>query len=340
MAQRRALPGLLVGAGVVALQGASDLVAGRDWSHVLTRAAFMSVELIVLMLALSAVFAWSVRRKMPPSRAILACIAAATLIGLAFGPLWGELSRNVPSLHMRFTASWSLLRFALFHAIYAQFYVGLWALAFVYPRAVENARVRAAEAERLRVESELARLRSHLEPHFMLNTLNAIAGLVTEEPREARRLLVCLGDLLRDSVRAPDDRQRVGDQVAWLRRYAEILEARHRGALRFDWQIAPDSEVRMLPRLLLQPLVENAVKHGALRRPDGSGEVRVETRVSEGGALVCTIRDNGPGVTPGDDRSGSFGLHSVRRRLELEAPGASLRLESSPSGTHAIVEVP
>jgi signal transduction histidine kinase len=339
-ASRSPLAGLFVGAGVVALQSASDLVAGRDWQHVAARAAFLSVELIILMLVLSAVFGWTVRRKMSDARAILACIAAATLVGLAFGPLWGALSRNLPAMHMRFAASWSLLRFALFHAIYAQFYAGLWALAFVYPRAVENARVRAAEAERLRVETELARLRSHLEPHFLLNTLNAIAGLVTEEPREARRLLVCLGDLLRDAVRETSDRQRLRDQIAWLRRYAEILEARHRGAIRFAWEVAPESEERMLPRLLLQPLVENAVKHGALRRADGAGEVRVTARVREDGALVCAVADNGPGLSSGDDeRSGAFGLHSVRRRLELEAPGASLRLESSALGTASIVEI-
>jgi LytS/YehU family sensor histidine kinase len=188
-------------------------------------------------------------------------------------------------------------------------------------------------------------VRAHLEPHFLLNTLNAIAGLVTDDPHEARRLLVCLGDLLRDALRDEDEMQTLDDQIAWLRRYAEILEARHPGNLVFQWQIADETRSVMLPRLLLQPLVENAVKHGALRRP-GGGEVtvRVEVVATNGDApekIVCTIEDNGPGLPDRGTRSGAFGLHAVRRRLELKYPqSAHLRLESSASGTRSIVELP
>ena len=106
-------------------------------------------------------------------------------------------------------------------------HTGIWALAFVFPYVAEDARLRALEADKLRLEAEqlksaaeLARLRSQLEPHFLLNTLNAIAGLVTEDPREARRLLACLGDLLRDSLRDGDELQPLEDEIAWLRRYA------------------------------------------------------------------------------------------------------------------------
>src|SRR5262249_9539583 len=156
--------------------------------------------------------------------------------------------------------------------------------AVVYPFAVEGARVRDLEALELRTRAELVRLRAHLEPHFMLNTLNAIAGLVTEEPREARRLLVCLGDLLRDAVQSQGDHETLEKQVAWLRRYSEILESRHRGALRFEWNVASDCREAVLPRLLLQPLVENAVKHGALHRADEhAGLVTVQASRSPDG---------------------------------------------------------
>jgi LytS/YehU family sensor histidine kinase len=94
-----------------------------------------------------------------------------------------------------------------------------------------------------------------------------------------------------------------------------------------------------LPRLLLQPLVENAVNHGALMRR-GGGEVTVSARL-DGERLVCTIEDNGPGFRDGASRPGAFGIASVRRRLALRyADAASLRLESSPVGTRSIVEVP
>jgi signal transduction histidine kinase len=215
----------------------------------------------------------------------------------------------------------------------------LWALVYVFPFAVEDARVRALESEKLRVEAELAHFRSHFEPHFLLNTLNAIAGLVTEDPREARRLLGLLGDLLRESLRNQGELQRLDEQLEWLRRYAHILQVRHAGQLVFHWDVQSDARRSLLPRLLLQPLVENAVKHGALMR-HGGGEVTVSTHVS-GDKLVCTIADNGPGMHNGETRPGAIGLESVRRRLVLRyQDDASLRLESTPEGTRSIVELP
>jgi len=203
----------------------------------------------------------------------------------------------------------------------------------------ENARVRGLEADKLRTEAELARLRSNLEPHFLLNTLNAIAGLVSEDPRQARKLLGNLGDLLRDSVAPGDEMETLDAQIEWLRRYAHILETRHDGHLAFHWYIGDGTPRALLPRLLLQPLVENAVKHGALMRP-GGGEITVRTQL-DGSRLICTVEDNGPGVPRKATRPGAFGLLSVRRRLALRyADEGNLRLESSPSGTRSIVELP
>jgi signal transduction histidine kinase len=340
---RRAI-GVMVVVGVMLLQVAADVVAAREPARILARMAFMSCELPLLMLALSTAFGWSLRRRMTAGKGLLAGVGIATGFGCAFGLLYGLVALKIPELrlHMSPTGSDVLVvtRSSLFGVLNAQMYFGLWALAVVYPFAVEGARVRDLEAQQLRSEAEVARLRAHLEPHFLLNTLNAIAGLVTEEPREARRLLVCLGDLLRDAVQETSDLQPLDKQMAWLRRYAQILEARHRGALRFEWQVATDCEAELMPRLLLQPLVENAVQHGALQRTDGAGEVIVRASRRSDGALVCVVEDNGPGMPDSDVRAGAFGLQAVRRRIELEAPDASLRLESSPQGTRSIVELP
>jgi signal transduction histidine kinase len=217
---------------------------------------------------------------------------------------------------------------------------GIWGHAFVAPHVAERAQLRALETEQLRAASELARLRSQLEPHFILNTLNLIAGLVTQEPREARRLLGCLGDLLRESLRGQDELQTLEQEVTWLRRYAEILESRHGDALRFDWDIHPEAGGVRLPQLLLQPLVENAVQHGALCRA-GGGRVTVQALLLDAGSkLVCTVTDNGPGLPTGEPRSGALGLRAVRRRLELWCPGSVLSLRSSSEGTSVVVEVP
>ena len=226
---------------------------------------------------------------------------------------------------------------------------GTWALAFIVPAAAERERLRALEARQLRTSAELAHLRAQLEPHFLRNTLNLIAGLVIQDPREARRLLGALGDLLSDGPGDESELQSLGAEVCWLRRYAEILEARHVGIVRFQWDIAPEAHAVLVPRLLLQPLVENAVKHGALAREDGEdrGLVRVcahvvrdEDASKSKRRLVCTVEDTGPGMNGSAPRPGGFGLQSVRRRLELRNDGARLRIESSSHGTKAIVELP
>jgi signal transduction histidine kinase len=325
--------------GVMLLQIATDLVSGRETARVLARAVFLILEMPLLMGALSWSFRRSVARRWNAGQALLAGFGVAIALGSAFGVLYGLVAMRVPELRLHMPNGVSLPRSAAVGVMYAQLWYGLWALAFVYPSVVESARIRALQAQQIRTDAELERLRAHLEPHFLLNTLNAIAGLVTEDPREARRLLACLGDLLRDAVQETSELQPLGKQIAWLRRYAEILEARYRGSLTFRWEVAPECEAAVLPRLLLQPLVENAVKHGALRRDEGAGLVTVRVEGKDDGTLVCVVEDNGPGMTSEHVRVGAFGIQSVRRRLELEAPNASLRHESSRAGTRSIVEV-
>lgn len=332
---RRAL-GVLVVMSVVLLQGTADYVAGRG----IARVVFLLVEMPILMLALSAQHAWTERRNTTAAGSLLSGMATATVLGCVFGVLFSKLSEHVPEIRFHFpNTTVSTPRSALFGVLSAQLYFGLWALAFVYPLAVESARIRSLQAQQLRSETELAQLRAHLEPHFLLNTLNTIAGLVTEDPREARRLIVCLGDLLRDAVQERGEVERLDRQITWLRRYAEILEARHPKLLKFEWNVAKDVENETMPRMLLQPLVENAVKHGALKRTGGGGKVSIDAHCDASGMLVFTVEDNGPGM-PAEIRKGAFGIQSVRRRLELESNAATLRFESSATGTRAIVVLP
>src|SRR5262249_56320828 len=112
-----------------------------------------------------------------------------------------------------------------------------------------------------------------------------------------------------------------------LRRQGEILGARPRNARRFVGDTDPAADAAVVPRLLLQPLVENAVRHGALAR-EGGGEVIVRTRRTDDGIEVV-VEDDGPGFAA--PREG-LGLHLVRRRLALECPGASFPVDSSPAG--------
>lgn len=216
---------------------------------------------------------------------------------------------------------------------------GFWALLVELPRRIGAERRLAQERHALRQEAELARIRAALEPHFVLNTLNTIAGLVTEEPREARNLIGTLGDLLRDAMQeSRRHRHTVREEVSWLRGFARILESRHVGRLAFEWEVDRSAEDCVLPALLLQPLLENAVHHGALRRP---GRGRVALRIAhDADRLRCIVEDDGPGFDPGSTRPGGRGLDLVRRRISLESARASLRVDAKPGRTRVEIVLP
>ena len=335
---RRAL-GLCVMTVVPLLQLATEYLGTGDLGRVLSKLAVSMIGLPILIWGSPAGIRWAAGRRSGPLLLLFggmlsagalyaALLAAVHLASLHFAALRPATGARATSAALRIGFAMGLTNF------------GLWVLAFIFPFAFEDARFRALEARQLRTAAELAMLRSHLEPHFLLNTLNAVAGLVTEDARAARRLLASLGDLLRDSLRDEREMQTLGEQIDWLRHYAHILEERHAGHLAFRWEVGPEARAVLLPRLLLQPLVENAVKHGALGRKNG-GTIEVRAGVSDARMLVCTVEDDGPGMPDGETRPGAFGLLSVRRRLALQyAERASFRLESSASGTRSIVEIP
>jgi signal transduction histidine kinase len=357
-AKRRLVTGLTVVLVSVMLQTVPSALRAQQVAPVAARFTYWLLEMLTLTVALSAAYDRNQRSRVGMARTLLTTVMVAAVVSAIFATAYAMLVRAYPVLRSGDGPPRTLAFSLAFGLVVGMLHTGVWALAFVFPYVAEDARLRALEADKLRIEAEqlksaaeLARLRSQLEPHFLLNTLNAIAGLVTENPREARRLIACLGDLLRDSLEDADELQPLEAEIAWLRRYAEILESRHAGTLAFNWEIDPGARRALVPRLLLQPLVENAVKHGALRRREG-GTVTVRATLAEattgdGGAraarpsrVICTVEDNGPGLPDAEPRAGAFGLRSVRRRLELKFPDAILRMESSTSGTRSIVELP
>jgi histidine kinase/histidine kinase/DNA gyrase B/HSP90-like ATPase len=337
-AKRRRLLGVLVMAGIAVLQLSSESLGTRDEVRTLSKTLALMVGLPILTVLATRTFRWAARN---PVGLVGPLSVAAVVAGIFFAALLRAaraftLAVVQPRPISEPYGQGDVLRVGFTMGLT---YFALWALVYVFPLVVEDARVRGLEADKLRTQTELAQLRSHLEPHFILNTLNAIAGLVTEDPRQARQLLGNLGDLLRDAVVSGGEMQTLGEQIEWLRRYGEILATRHAGHLAFRWEIAAGAPRALLPRLLLQPLVENAVQHGALMRA-GGGEITLRAEIA-GPKLVCTIEDNGPGIQDKPIRTGAFGLLSVRRRLALRYPhGATLRIESSPAGTQSIVELP
>ncbi|MDB4955604.1 MAG: hypothetical protein JWO36_3173 [Myxococcales bacterium] len=320
------------------LQPITEFLSIDDRARFLSKLVALAIGLPLVVGWASAIFRWAARRHVGTVPLVLAGAGASAVLFAIVLAVVRSIVFSVDALHAN-AAGWTEV-----DGLRVGFTMGLtsfalWALAFVFPFAAEDARVRSLEADKLRIEAELAQFRAHLAPHFLLNTLNAIAGLVTEDPKLARKLLASLGDLLRDSLRTEGEMQTLDEQLEWLRRYAQILEVRHAGHLAFRWDVHDDTRRAVLPRLLLQPLVENAIQHGVLKR-QGGGEITIRTRL-DGEKLVCVIEDNGPGIPEGATRPDAFGLASVRKRLALRyADEAQLRLESSSSGVRSIVELP
>jgi signal transduction histidine kinase len=217
-------------------------------------------------------------------------------------------------------------------AITGAMMLGVYVLVVRHPYALEQ--VRAGQ-----LESELASLRARLEPHFLLNSLNAIAGLVGSDPARARGALAALGDLLSEAVERAPGRppHTVADEVAWLRAYLAIFEARYGEALVTEWSVAPGLEDLPLPRMLLQPLVENALVHGIAAA--GGGRLAISLRRAVDGWLAVEIANSGPSISLA--AVDGHGLDLVRRRLALERPGARFGLSPGPAGgTVAYLELP
>lgn len=210
----------------------------------------------------------------------------------------------------------------------------------------EEVRQRRLDEEaqaRRETEARLKLLQAQIEPHFLFNTLATVGSLVDADPPRARRLLDRLNDWLRLTlVRVRDEDARLDDELALLESWLGILGERFGPRLR--WHIQADAQARRLPfpPLLLQPLVENAVKHG-IEPKLGGGSLEVWARVSEG-RLRLQVNDDGVGLASGATGAGpgGNGLENVRARLAT-LYGDQAWLELAPrdgGGTRAVLELP
>ncbi len=234
----------------------------------------------------------------------------------------------------------NVIQWGVFSLLFSALFAGInYAIVF-YRSAVE----RGLAVERVRAElaqAELRALRAQINPHFLFNTLNSIAALIAENPRAAEETTTRLADVFRYTLRASErEHTRFADEMEFLRAYLAIEHVRFGDRLRLEEVIEPGLESVPVPSLLLQPLVENAVRYAVAPRPEG-GTVRLSAR-REGGRLIVEVSDDGPGFD-GDRPSGGegFGLHSVRERLRAAGLEDALAIESTAGrGTRVRVTLP
>lgn len=208
--------------------------------------------------------------------------------------------------------------------------VGLVHVADSYRRARER-ELRAAELTAQLAAARLEALRMQLHPHFLFNTMHAIASLVREAPAAAEDMLAELAELLRTVLEhPPGDETPLRKELAFIDRYVGIQQVRFGDRLEVRRSIEPDVLDALVPALILQPLVENAIEHGiAGRRAGGVLELSAARR---GAALVLRVADDGPGLDA--ERPGrGVGLENTRSRLaQLYANAAQLTLRRRATG--------
>ena len=210
-------------------------------------------------------------------------------------------------------------------------------------REAHELALRTTDLERRLVESQLQSLRAQLQPHFLFNALNTISAFTESNPQMARRLMAQLGDLLRASLRhAAQPLVTLGEELTFLDDFLAIESARFEGRLHVSVRADDDLLTAMVPSFLLQPLAENAIRHGVGRRLSG-GHVEI-TATGTPSALNIRVRDDGVGLPPNwsIERDAGVGLSNVATRLEhlYGRPGLLRVVPLESGGVEVQVDVP
>lgn len=289
--------------------------------------------------------AWAHRQWLHRLGVALRTATVASALALAASvALWTALftGRHICAIDHYVADRWHLMMITVDIALLAV--IGLTcALILVHHRLSSDLarRVRDnARLERLQVETQLSLLQSRVNPHFLFNTLSVMLELVRHEPVKVERMILNLSDIYRKVLTWPESaRVRLEEEAALVREYLEIEKIRM--GPRMEFSIDVDEAVRSveIPPLILEILVENAVRHGIAPRKDG-GRVRVAAS-RRNGRVLLEVTDNGVGL--GDRRTDTgFGLYSVRQRLQLlYGEAAELSVTESPEGgTRAAIELP
>jgi len=204
--------------------------------------------------------------------------------------------------------------------------------AIDYYRKYHERTVHTLELEKHLAEARLQALLRQLKPHFLFNTLNGIASLMHSDVNAADRMLVRLAELLRLTMsHHGQPLTRLKEEIAFIEKYLEIERIRFRDRLSVSFDVDSEALDARVPSLILQPLVENAIRHG-IEPHARPGRIELTVR-REPGTLVLTVRDNGAGEPPGGFTREGIGLGNTRARLrELYGDRHSFQLANHPEG--------
>jgi len=205
--------------------------------------------------------------------------------------------------------------------------------AVAYASSLRDRERRLLELEGRLTSARLQALQMQLNPHFLFNALNGIATLMYRDVDRADAMLMTLAGLLRHVVdRGPETRVLLREEVAFLDRYLALEQMRFGERVAVERDLDPATLVARVPNLLLQPLVENAIKHGLEPLP-GGGTVTLRSSRLADGRLCLEVRDNGCGLPAGGTAEGGVGTSNVRNRVrQLYGKLGSVEFEPAPEG--------
>ena len=265
----------------------------------------------------------------------LAPIIMTAMGGLEWSRLIERMNLQLLTNSLRGMFLWSVLVYCLI--------VGMWQ-AHLYFRRYLSSELRMERLERSFTEARLNALRMQLDPHFLFNALNTISSQVERDPRLARQMIEHLGDLLRLSLENKDRHEvLLTEELAFLDLYLAIQRIRFGDRLHIVMEIAPEVKYASVPSLVLQPLVENAIRHGLSPRAAG-GTVTVSAQKLEH-QLEIRVADDGIGLPPAWtlQKSAGLGLSATNERIIGLHPNGASRFSVRPresGGTEAIIVLP
>jgi|SRR5579872_1701262 len=242
-----------------------------------------------------------------------------------------------PLMGARFDA---FLRYRSF-VLLADFLSGVIVSALVLgPAYARSSHIRAARLEAQLAQARLDALKMQLQPHFLFNTLNAISALESENFEMAQRMLARLAEFMRLTLDSTEVQEATLErEIDFLSRYLEIERIRFPERLSVRMDLSPETLPARVPNLILQPIVENAVRHGIAARRE-AGRIEISSR-RRNGSLLLRVSDTGPGLR-GEPVAEGIGLRNTRARLsQLYGNASSLTLEDAPGGGLAVtIEIP
>lgn len=257
-------------------------------------------------------------------------VAVWTLAGvLLVGPTLLRQARDGTPL----TGVWYYL--AVYLAVVAAIYV------MTYYESLHRHELAASRLESQLAQANLEMLKMQLHPHFLFNTLNAVSALMHRDVDAADRMIAQLSDLLRLALEKDRRHQvRLDAELDFLHRYLAIEQIRFHDRLQVEIDVAPVCLGAQVPRLILQPLVENAIRHGIAMR-SAAGRLYISARRDDG-RLLLTVADDGPGLPPGRPLRPGVGLANTQARLEqLYGEDHALELiNADEGGLEVRLEIP